>query len=230
MAVTSTPVVLASGLWLVGGPGLTADSDALAYLLDCGGGQAVLIDCGTDAGKLLDHVSAAGFAPAAVAAILATHGHVDHVGAAAELVAAGCGGVWLHEAEAAAARDADPIATGAYLYGQRPRAVPVVRELAGDGAVRFGTRTVLVVATPGHSPGSVSYVVDCAGTRIALLGDALWAGSTRGSAPTSRPGRTPSLACGPWIATRCRSGTGRLAWWRPTRRRSPTHSGVSGSC
>ena len=93
MTLTRGLPVLAGGLWLVGGPGLTADTDALVYLLDCGDGQAVLIDCGSDAARLLDNVAAAGFAPSAVVGILATHGHVDHVSAAADLIEAGCGGL-----------------------------------------------------------------------------------------------------------------------------------------
>ena len=179
MAATShrvTPVVLAEGLWLVGGPGLTGELDALAYLLDCGGGEAVLVDCGTDAQRLLRQVAAAGFAPTDVSAVLATHGHFDHLAAAPGLLAAGCGGVWVHEAEAAAVRHGDPIATCAYLYGVEPVRVPVARELAGPGVLRFGTRTLELLPTAGHSPGSVSYVVECAGQRIALLGDALWGG------------------------------------------------------
>jgi len=176
MTLTRGLPVLAGGLRLVGGPGLTADTDALVYLLDCGEGQAVLIDCGSDAARLLDNVAAAGFAPSAVVGILATHGHVDHLSAAADLIEAGCGGLWVHAAEAQAVLHGDPLATGAYLYGRTPRPAAVAHELTGDGLLRFGTRTVEVVATPGHSPGSVSYLVECAGTRIALLGDALWGG------------------------------------------------------
>src|SRR4051812_12513750 len=112
------PASLADGLWLVGGPGLTGDSDALAYLLDCGDGRAVLVDCGSDAEALLGHTAAAGFAPESVLGVLATHGHVDHLSAATRLIEAGCGDVWLHEAEAAAVRRGDPIATCAYLYGR----------------------------------------------------------------------------------------------------------------
>jgi len=167
MTLTRGLPVLAGGLRLVGGPGLTADTDALVYLLDCGEGQAVLIDCGSDAARLLDNVAAAGFAPSAVVGILATHGHVDHVSAAADLIEAGCGGIWVHAAEAQAVLHGDPLATGAYLYGRTPRPAAVAHELTGDGLLRFGTRTVEVVATPGHSPGSVSYLVECAGTRIA---------------------------------------------------------------
>jgi glyoxylase-like metal-dependent hydrolase (beta-lactamase superfamily II) len=173
MATTSAPAVLASGLWLVGGPGLTGDKDALAYLLDCGGGQTVLVDCGTDAKRLLANVRAAGFDPAGLLGVLATHGHVDHLAAAAELPGTE---VWLHAAEAHAVRTGDPIATAGHLYGRPVRPVGVAYELSGDGLLRFGARTIEVVATPGHSPGSVSYLVDCAGTRVALLGDALWGG------------------------------------------------------
>jgi glyoxylase-like metal-dependent hydrolase (beta-lactamase superfamily II) len=173
MSTTSAPAVLASGLWLVGGPGLTGDHDALAYLLDCGDGHTVLIDCGTDAERLLANVRAVGFDPAGLLGILATHGHVDHLAAAADLPGAA---IWLHETEAGAVRSGDPVATAGHLYGRPVRPVDVAHELTGDGLLRFGARTIEVVATPGHSPGSVSYLVECAGTRVALLGDALWGG------------------------------------------------------
>src|SRR3954449_11356517 len=176
MIATTAPVLLATGLWLVGGPGLTAEHDALAYLVDCGGGQAVLVDCGTDADRLLANVAAAGFAPEALLGVLATHGPVDHLAAAPALVDAGSGGVWLPEAEPAGVRRGDPLTTGAYLYGRQARPVPVAQELTDDGLLRFGARTIEVVTTPGHSPGSVTYLLECAGTRVALLGDALWGG------------------------------------------------------
>jgi glyoxylase-like metal-dependent hydrolase (beta-lactamase superfamily II) len=173
---TAGALALAEGLWLVGGPGLTGEHDALAYLIDCGDGQAVLVDCGTNADRLLRNVAVAGFLPGAILGVLATHGHVDHLSAAPALLEAGCGDVWLHEAEAPAVRAGDPVLTCAYLYGGPPVPVPVAHELTGDGLLRFGARTLEVVATPGHSPGSVSYLVECAGTRVALLGDALWGG------------------------------------------------------
>jgi hydroxyacylglutathione hydrolase len=173
MTATSAPSLLATGLWLVAGPDLTGDGDALAYLLDCGDGQGLLIDCGTDAERLLGHVAAAGFSPAGLLGVLATHGHVDHLAAAADLPAIE---VWLHRAEADAVRTGDPVATAGHLYGRPVRPVEIAHELTGDGLLRFGDRTIEVVATPGHSPGSVSYLVDCAGTRVALLGDALWGG------------------------------------------------------
>ena len=133
------------------------------------------MDCGSDANALLRHTAAVGFAPESVLGVLATHGHFDHLSAASQLIDAGCGSVWLHEAEAPAMRRGEPLMTCAYLYGG-PRSVPVANELVGDGLVRFGSRSIEVVHTPGHSPGSVSYLVDCGDTRIALLGDALWGG------------------------------------------------------
>jgi glyoxylase-like metal-dependent hydrolase (beta-lactamase superfamily II) len=169
-------LTLAEGLWLVGGPGLTGDLDALAYLIDCGDGKAVLVDCGTNADGLLLNVAAAGFAPDAILGVLATHGHMDHLAAAPDLAEAGCGGVWLHEAEASAVRRGDPVLTCAYLYGRAAVPVPVASELTGDGLLRFGARTIEVVSAPGHSPGSVGYLLECAGTRVALLGDTLWGG------------------------------------------------------
>ena len=167
---------LADGLWLVGGPGLSGELDALAYLIPCGDGQADLVDCGTNAPALLRNAATAGFAADAIVGVLATHGHLDHLAAAPALLDAGCGGVWLHEAKTTTAcTSGDPVATCAYLYGRPATPVPVAHKLVGGG-LQYGTRTVEVVATPGHSPGSVSYVIDCGDTRIALLGDTLWGG------------------------------------------------------
>jgi len=221
------PRWLAEGLWLVGGPGLSGQLDALAYLIACGDGQAVLVDCGTNAPALLRNAAAAGFAPDAIAGVLATHGHLDHLAAAPALIDAGCGGVWLHEAEAAAVRTADPVATCAYLYGRPATPVPVAHELVGGGLLRFGTRTIEVVETPGHSPGSVSYLIDCGDTRVALLGDRCGADSTRGSAPISTCGDTPLRTCRTSNATRCPSGTDHRGSSPRIRRRSRTPEAAS---
>jgi glyoxylase-like metal-dependent hydrolase (beta-lactamase superfamily II) len=170
-----TPVWLADGLWQVAGPGITHAWDAAAYLVT--GQRAALVDCGSGlAAGLLDRaVLHAGVAPTSVIAVVATHGHFDHVGDGARWAAHGIP-VHVHPGDAVAVRTADPVRTCAGpLYGEvfaafHPAAL-------SDGQVLdLGGATLQVLHTPGHTPGSVSVVARVGGLSVLLAGDTLWGG------------------------------------------------------
>src|SRR5689334_25336680 len=82
------PVQLDEGLYLIdllfqGAPGVIA-----AYLLAGPNDDLALIEVGPGStiGALLDGIRAAGFDPARVKKLLVTHIHLDHAGAAGELM------------------------------------------------------------------------------------------------------------------------------------------------
>lgn len=132
-----------------------------------------------------------------VAAVLATHGHADHVWDAGRVAAAAGVPLRLH------ARDAyrldDPVGTlgegaagvadgllaalsaaGADAAWARPGTEPFGD---GDGArtadeelVLGGVRLVARHA-PGHTEGSTLYLLEAAGERVAFTGDVLFAGT-----------------------------------------------------
>ena len=140
-----------SNCWLIGADGTD---------------DVVVVDPGFSAGSVHRMLETAGKRPAAV---LATHGHFDHVGAAAEF----CGDelpLHIHAADALALTD--PQAWGSAR--QTPR-VPVrqVRELADGDVLTFAGFRVEVVHTPGHTPGSVCYRTD----GWVLSGDLVFAGT-----------------------------------------------------
>lgn len=178
LALVRTPVQVLPGLWAVAGPGLTAGLDANGWLLECGDRGAVLIDGGSaaGAGRLRSNVAALGFAPADVRALLASHCHYDHVSFAPALRAFGAGPLHLHDAERAWAQAGDPARTSAYLYGADGVPVAVDRPLHDGQVLRFGERDVVVLHTPGHSPGSCSFLIEIAGERVLIAADAMWGG------------------------------------------------------
>ena len=121
-----------------------------------------VIDPGGDADRVAAAVAAAGCAPCA---ILLTHGHYDHTGAVAPLRQAWPGipvylSRWDQYGNDAYAAQLFPPVPGAVSYGE------------GD-TISVGNLTVSVLATPGHSEGSVTL---CCGDAL-FCGDTLFAGS-----------------------------------------------------
>jgi hydroxyacylglutathione hydrolase len=139
--------------------------------------DAVVVDPGFSAPRIHELLRAAGKTPVAV---LATHGHVDHVGAAAEF----CGDdlpFHIHEADALAL--ADPVAWGAG-YAREPIPVKDVRMLSDGDVLSFAGFRIGVVHTPGHTPGSVCFRTD----GWVLSGDLVFAGTIgRSDFPNSSP-------------------------------------------
>lgn len=99
--------------------------------------DAVIIDAATDAPSII-----AAVASSDVRAILTTHGHGDHVGAARELGEHFGAPIMMHSADA-------------FLTGWAPD-----RSLSHGDSVEIGSLTAEVIHTPGHTPGSVCLRVD----------------------------------------------------------------------
>ena len=116
-----------------------------------------VIDPGGDAVRVAAAVEDSGCAPCA---ILLTHGHYDHTGAVAELSARWPGvPVYLNRR--------DVYEGDAYLQQLFPP-VPCAKDYGEGDTVQVGGLTLQVLATPGHSEGSVTL----------RCGDALFCGDT----------------------------------------------------
>jgi hydroxyacylglutathione hydrolase len=143
--------------------------------------EAVIVDPGADAATILRR---AGELDVRVTYVLHTHGHFDHI-SATEAVLAG-----LPERVPLGAHPAD-----AYLYTPESGAIaesfgyPAVAEraipdlaLEDDAELRVGTLTLRVLHTPGHTPGSITLLIE---PWCALSGDTLF---RRGIGRTDLPG------------------------------------------
>jgi hydroxyacylglutathione hydrolase len=132
-----------------------------------GSDRALLIDPGDEAQKLQGAMEQLGVQPEA---ILLTHTHFDHIGAVAPLARATGAPVYCPREELPVL--ADPSAFFGAMFG------PVEgweAEHALDGGQRLALAgfDVDVVATPGHSPGHVTFAIDGA----LFSGDVLFQGS-----------------------------------------------------
>lgn len=108
-----------------------------------------------------------------LARILLTHAHIDHIFGCARLSEHFGVGIEVHSEEKVLL---DRGETQAAMFGVELEKPPVPTALIEPGVdIRFGDTTWEVLHTPGHSPGSVSFVDRAEG--LVISGDVLFAGS-----------------------------------------------------
>lgn len=133
--------------------------------------KAVVIDPGGDPDRILARIKRGGFS---VEAILHTHAHIDHVAAAAELQKHAPVDARIHKADHFIL---DMLPVQAMFVGlplvSRPQ---LGADLADDAVLKIANLEILVIHTPGHSPGSVSFLISSGSERILFSGDTLFQG------------------------------------------------------
>ena len=131
--------------------------------------KAIVVDPGGELEAIQARLAANGLS---VVAIVHTHTHIDHVGATAPLQRATGATASIHEADR-------------FLYDMLPIqaalvgcAIPEKTDLDGslvDGSsLRAGEIEMGVLHTPGHTPGSVTFVVRSGGATLVFTGDTLF--------------------------------------------------------
>jgi len=133
-----------------------------------GAKEAVIVDPGGDADKIAKFIDKQGLT---VLAIALTHGHYDHVGAAAELAGKYDAEVWRH-----------PDMNWGISVEDKARLDKQPSRLVDDGDVLEARGfSLTVLHTPGHSPGSICFYLDqkAKGRRLPALftGDLLFKGT-----------------------------------------------------
>lgn len=125
-----------------------------------GGAGHILIDTGTEKGAqvVLANVARLGFDPADIRVLLMTHEHHDHVGGAAQLMAA-TGATLKANAVAAAAMLRGNVAADDPQAAIHPamQPVPAAEVIAPGQPVVHGNNSVTMVPTPGHTSGAASW-------------------------------------------------------------------------
>lgn len=166
------PVRIHANTYLVGTCGI-------ASILIVGSDGNVLIDGGPEgAGELIAaNVRALGFRMRDIRFILVSHEHPDHVGGIAALQRMS-GAVVVASAPAARVLDSGQQGRDDPQYGELKSFPPVRAEriVADGGAVQLGNIRAEAMATPGHTPGALSWRWEsCAGAvcRTMVYADSL---------------------------------------------------------
>lgn len=142
------------------------------------GREAVLVDFGS--GAVLDHLADLGVER--VTDVVVTHHHRDQVQGLARAAAAGIR-IWVPPIEHALIADASehwqrrPLANDYDLRQDRfslLESVPVAGVVDEYRSRAYGAHELLALPTPGHTAGSVTYLAELDGRRLAFCGDLVY--------------------------------------------------------
>ncbi len=155
-------------IYQVGGGSLTSPEDAAIYLIRVGE-EAALVDagCGQATERLFRNIADCGVQPKAVKCLLVTHCHFDHTGGIGEIRKRTACRVVAHELDAVYLEEGDGMVTAANWYGSTMDPTPVDIRLQGArNEIELGGRKIQAIHAPGHSPGSLVYLVESEGLRV----------------------------------------------------------------
>jgi hydroxyacylglutathione hydrolase len=139
------------------------------YIISDESGNCLIMDPGEESGRIINKVKNKELTPVA---ILLTHAHFDHIGAVDSIRDRYNIPVYIHEEE----QDwlLDPRLNGSAKYPGLPdirtRKADIL--ISDEGMMTVGPFEFEVRYTPGHSPGSVSYIFGP--SRFAIVGDTLF--------------------------------------------------------
>ena len=156
-----------------------------SYLLWDAGGAAFLVD---PAGELTEVRSFLGKNNLSLKAVLLTHGHLDHIGGLKEALFLTGGKAHISSGDADLVKNPDP-GVRAWMQSDFTGTEELLFLTDGD-RLSVGGMEIEVIATPGHTPGCLCYLVTDGKDQLLLSGDTLFASSV---GRTDLPGGDTSL-------------------------------------
>jgi glyoxylase-like metal-dependent hydrolase (beta-lactamase superfamily II) len=159
---------ITSEIFQVGGSGFTSAEDAAIYLIRVHA-HAALVDagCGRNSEKLFRNIQSHGTGLSDIERLLITHCHYDHTGGIQAVREETNCQVVMHELDAVFLEEGNESVTGAAWYSGSLKPVPVDIKLAGGlTTIELGARKIDAFHVPGHSPGSLVYLMESEGLKV----------------------------------------------------------------
>lgn len=147
------PVRIHANTYLVGTCGISA-------VLITGTAGHILIDAGTEKGAdlIADNIRSLGFRPSDVRILLHSHEHIDHVGGMARLQQLTNAQLFASPTAAKVFETGAPTPDDPQAGMEKPFPAARVDRILRDGEeVRLGNLSLTAIATPGHTPGALSW-------------------------------------------------------------------------
>jgi metallo-beta-lactamase class B len=148
------PAKIFDNLYAIGSIG------TVAYVIQTSAGLMMIDALGANQveSELLPGFAKLGLDPAQVKTILVAHGHADHFGGSAYFQQKFGSKVYVSAADWAVMEAPPPAGRG---RGAAPQAAPPTRdgELRDGESVTLGNVSVRAVAVPGHTPGSMGFII-----------------------------------------------------------------------
>jgi len=163
---TNEPIT--SEIFQVGGGHLSDPQDAAVYLITINSHAAVIdAGCGASVDRILDNIQSCGVEPSGIDYLMLTHCHFDHTGGADQFRnRTGCRMI-AHEKDAVYLETGDDRVTAASWYGTSLPGFGVDLKLKNSSeTIDLGGRKITALHLPGHSPGSVVYLMESDGQRV----------------------------------------------------------------
>ncbi|MFW9999321.1 MAG: MBL fold metallo-hydrolase [Candidatus Hodarchaeota archaeon] len=152
------------------------DSGCSVYLIQTQSEEGlVLIDCGMSL-EMIKKITKVNLNPMDIKHCIITHFHIDHIGAAYDLKQLNkIINYYAHELDANAIEErGHDKETAAIWYGVNYKPIKLTRRLIRDIEIlKFGNYEFQCIHTPGHTPGSISILVETEDNTKILFGQDL---------------------------------------------------------
>ena len=157
---------------MVAGDGVTSGEDASAFII--AGNDPILIDTGAGRSikEVIDNIEKAGVNPESLKRVVITHCHIDHIGGMPYLKEHLDVTFYMHELDAGPVERGDRAVTAAGMYGMDFPPTPVdVKFEDSTFTLDIEGKKLVLLHTPGHTPGSISPYIDIGNKRVLFAQD-----------------------------------------------------------